>query len=72
MPPCDADEGFYRLGGDLDEIAAFITTSPMSARERERLAMMLGSYFVGLANVYRRPDLRLVHDATRETTSRGR
>jgi hypothetical protein len=69
-PPRDAEEGLVRLDPDLEEIAAFIRESPMSARERERLAMMLADYFTALAAAHRRPQLRLVHDALRETAGR--
>ena len=64
-PPCDADQGFFHLRADLEDIAGFIDRSPMSPRERERLAIMLANHFAELAEAYRRPPLKLVHDASR-------
>ena len=64
-PPCDADQGLFHLRADLEEIAGFIAKSPMSPREREQLAVMLADYFMGLAKTYGRPQLTLVHDASR-------
>jgi hypothetical protein len=69
-PPRDAEEGLVRLDPDLEEIADFIRESPMSTRERERLAIMLAAYFTTLAAAYRRPQLSLVHDASRDLTRR--
>ena len=69
-PPRDAEEGYIRLDPDLQEIADFVRESPLSSRERERLAIMLADYFAGLATAYRRPQLRLVHDASRDLTGR--
>jgi hypothetical protein len=69
-PPRDAEEGFIRLDPDLEEIAGFICESPLSSRERERLAIMLADYFTALAAACRRPQLKLVHDASREPAGR--
>jgi hypothetical protein len=59
-PPRDADEAFFRLAPDLQEIAEYIGTSLLDARERRRLANLLADYFASLARAHARPDLRLV------------
>src|SRR5262249_5303995 len=69
-PPRDAEEGLVRLDPDLEEISDFIRESHLSARERERLAVMLAEYFNALATALRRPQLKLVHDASRESKGR--
>jgi hypothetical protein len=69
-PPRDAEEGLVRLDPDLEEIATFIRESSLSAREKERLATMLAGYFTGLAEAHRRPQLTLVHGASREPAGR--
>jgi hypothetical protein len=59
-PPRDADEAFFRLTPDLQEIAEYIGVSPLHPRERKRLANLLADYFLSLARDQARPDLRLV------------
>jgi hypothetical protein len=59
-PPRDARDAFFRLTPDLQEIAEFIGTSLLNARERVRLANLLAEHFARLARQQARPDLRLV------------
>lgn len=59
-PPHDADEAFFRLTPDLQEIAEYIAASLLDAHERKRLASLLAEYFASLARAQARPDLRLV------------
>lgn len=59
-PPRDAREAFARLAPDLQEILDFMSASPLSPRERVRLANMLAGYFASLAHQRSRPELRLV------------
>ena len=59
-PPRDAQEAFFRLTPDLQEIAEFIGTSLLKPRERMRLANLLAEYFTRLAQEQARPDLRVV------------
>jgi hypothetical protein len=68
-PPFDADQVFFHLSADLYEMAGFIARSPMSPREREKLAIMLADHFERLAKLYGRPQLMLVHDASRRRHS---
>jgi hypothetical protein len=67
-PPHDADEAFFRLTPDLQEIAEYIGSSLLDARERKRLANLLAEYFASLARAHTRPELRLVvTDASRNS-----
>jgi hypothetical protein len=59
-PPRDADEAFFRLSPDLQEIAEYIASSLLDAGERRRLATLLAEHFASLARAQSRPDLRLV------------
>jgi hypothetical protein len=59
-PPRDAQEAFLRLTPDLQDIAEFMGTSLLNARERMRLANLLAEHFARLAREQARPDLRLV------------
>jgi hypothetical protein len=59
-PPRDAQEAFRRLTPDLQEIAEFIGTSLLNARERVRLANLLAEHFARQAREQTRPALRLV------------
>jgi hypothetical protein len=67
-PPHDADEAFFRLTPDLQEIAEFIGSSLLDAPERRRLAGLLAEHFASLARTHARPELRLVvSDASRNS-----
>jgi len=59
-PPRDANEAFFRLSPDLHEIAEFIGSSLLNARERVRLANLLAEHFASLARQQACPNLRLV------------
>jgi hypothetical protein len=66
-PPRSANEAFFRLSPDLNEIAEFISGSLLDARERMRLANLLAEHFASLARQQARPNLRLVPpDAPRD------
>jgi hypothetical protein len=66
-PPRDANEAFFRLSPDLHEIAEFISSSLLDARERLRLANLLAEHFASLARQQARSNLRLVQpDAPRD------
>lgn len=56
-PPRNAQEAFLRLSPGLQEIAEFIGTSLLNARERVRLANLLAEHFARLARQQARPDL---------------
>jgi hypothetical protein len=62
-PPLDAQEAFSRLAPDLEEIAHFINTCPLTRRERMQLANLLSDHFRRLAVSPELSGVRLVGDA---------
>ena len=49
-PPRDAQEAFERLAPDLEEIANFMHSCPLTTAELRRLATLLGNHFHELAS----------------------